>query len=236
MYDVIIPARNEAPTVGLIVSAARQARGVGKVIVVDDHSTDATAHIAREAGAIVISSNAIADKAKALATGVAASKARMLVFFDADIRNVQPSHFEALVEPLEQGYAMSCGLVDYGLKNAFFLRLPPITGMRAIRREVFTVIPKSQLHKYNIEALLNSVVARNALRSCIRVLTGTSHRTKITKRGFLRGTLAHFRMIRQLIACYALSSMRNYGSYIRNREILAPTHAYGRRTPSPVED
>jgi polyisoprenyl-phosphate glycosyltransferase len=235
MYDVIIPARNEAVTVGHIVAAAKQARGVGKVIVVDDHSTDGTAKIARDAGAIVVLSKAKSDKAKALATGAALSRAPILVFFDADIRRVQPSHIEALVEPIWYGYSMSCGLVDYGPKNAIYLRLPPITGMRALKREIFMSIPEKHLDKYNIEALVNSVIARKQLPSAIRVLTGTSHRTKITKRGYYHGILAHIFMVRQLIACYAFSSLRNYWNYRKHNRILAPTHARN-GSPIPIYD
>ncbi len=54
LFDVVIPARNEEPTVGDVVRAALSARGVGAVIVVDDGSTDGTAAAARRAGATVV--------------------------------------------------------------------------------------------------------------------------------------------------------------------------------------
>ncbi len=51
---VVIPAFNEAMSVGAVIEEVRQAApGVG-VLVVDDASTDATAEVAREAGAEVI--------------------------------------------------------------------------------------------------------------------------------------------------------------------------------------
>jgi glucosyl-3-phosphoglycerate synthase len=54
--SVCLPAQNEAPTVGRIVEEIRrdlvERRGlVDGVIVLDDGSTDATARVAREAGA-----------------------------------------------------------------------------------------------------------------------------------------------------------------------------------------
>lgn len=52
---VVIPARNEAATIGDMVAAAAEH---GLVIVVDDRSTDATAERARAAGAVVVPSDA----------------------------------------------------------------------------------------------------------------------------------------------------------------------------------
>jgi hypothetical protein len=70
-----------------------------------------------------------------MAAGVAAARADVLVFFDADLAGARPAHFEALAAPVLAGAcALSCGLLDYGrLRNPLFLRLPPITGLRALR-------------------------------------------------------------------------------------------------------
>ena len=94
LYDVVIPARDEARTIEGVVRPACAARGAGRVWVVDDGSSDATAAIAEAAGAHVVRSFGQGDKALALATGVAASRAETLVFFDGDILHVTPAHFE----------------------------------------------------------------------------------------------------------------------------------------------
>jgi len=49
----IMPARDEAPTVGTVVAGVRRVLGC-EVLVVDDASTDATADAARAAGAVVL--------------------------------------------------------------------------------------------------------------------------------------------------------------------------------------
>src|SRR5436305_13387621 len=98
LYDVVIPARDEESTVAGVVRAARGASGVGRVVVVDDGSSDRTAAVAMAAGAMVVRGAAAGEagsKARALARGVAACDAGVLVFFDADILDVQPVHFEA---------------------------------------------------------------------------------------------------------------------------------------------
>ena len=51
--EVIIPALNEEGAIGAVVRGLL-ARGAARVIVVDNGSTDATARIAREAGAVVV--------------------------------------------------------------------------------------------------------------------------------------------------------------------------------------
>lgn len=52
---VAVPAFNEEPTVGQVVTAVRAAVPHARVVVVDDGSTDGTATVARGAGAIVLS-------------------------------------------------------------------------------------------------------------------------------------------------------------------------------------
>ena len=225
-YDVIIPARDEAPTVAGVVKAARAASGVGRVFVVDDGSSDGTAAEAERAGAVVLSRppGAPGSKARALALGVEASAAPVLVLFDADILEVRPEHFEALAAPVLSGEAwLSCGMIPYGrLRDPFFLRLPPITGLRAIRREVFEAIPDGKRNGFQIEIMINEVIARGGLPSAIRVLPGLRHRSKIRKAGWRRGLPSHLAMTRELLACLRFVPLWTYGAYLKNLKILPP--------------
>ena len=220
-FDVIIPARNEAPTIAAVVRAARESRGAGRVLVVDDHSTDDTEAIARDAGAEVIPSNGTASKALALATGVEATTSPVLVFFDADILGAKSEHFDLLAAPvLDRGFAMSCGMVDYGWKSAMYMRFPPITGLRAVRREVFEAIPAQKLNGFQIEIMINEVVARRRMHSAIRVLRGTSHRSKVEKLGRIRGTRARVAMVMELLHCLTFVPLWTYSNYLENLTIL----------------
>lgn len=221
-YDVVIPARNEAATVGAIVRSALAAKGSGRVIVVDDGSTDATAAIARDAGGEVVSTDGAGSKARALATGVATSEAPVIVFFDADILNARSSHFDQLAEPVLDGsFAMCCGLVDYGVvRSALFARLPPITGLRAVRRELFTAIPDAKLNGFQIEIMINEVVVRAGKRTAIRVLAGTGHRSKLRKQGLWRGLRSHMRMTAELLHCLTFVPLWTYRSYLSNLTVL----------------
>lgn len=87
--SVIIPARNEELRIGrLLESLRRQTIAPLEIIVVDDHSTDATARLAEEAGARLISSAPLPDgwagKPWACWQGAQVSQGDVLVFLDAD--------------------------------------------------------------------------------------------------------------------------------------------------------
>lgn len=220
-FDVVIPARDEGPTVAAVVRAARASRGAQRVLVVDDHSTDDTAAVARNAGAEVILSRGNGSKALALTTGVEATSGDALVFFDADILGAEPAHFDQLASPLDDGYAMSLGLVDYGrLRNALYMRLPPITGLRAVRRDVFEAIAMEKRNGFQIEIMINEVVARGRMRTAVRTLHGTRHRSKVAKLGWRRGLRAHAAMSLELLHCLTFVPLWTYISYLRRLTVL----------------
>jgi chlorobactene glucosyltransferase len=83
---VVIPARNEEGIVG----AAVKSFPPDSVIVVDDHSTDATAEEARETGAGVLNApppvEGASGKASACMAGARILESRWILFADADTR------------------------------------------------------------------------------------------------------------------------------------------------------
>lgn len=86
---VVVPARDEeANLAGLLSSLAAQTRPADEVLVVDDHSTDATATVARRAGTVVVEADPLPQgwtgKAWACWTGARLTTADTLVFLDAD--------------------------------------------------------------------------------------------------------------------------------------------------------
>ena len=111
--DIVIPARDEAGTIGQAVASllAQEYGGEFRVILVDDSSTDGTADIARvAAGAAPAASLEIvtgrpkpagwSGKLWAVAQGVAAGRAPVLLLADADIVH-DPRHLSTLVARLE---------------------------------------------------------------------------------------------------------------------------------------
>ncbi len=110
--SVCIPARDEASTIGPIVESVRAALVeevplVDEILVVDDHSTDATARIATDAGATVVqAADVLPDhgeghgKGEALWKSVFASSGDLIVWCDADITDFHPGYVTGLAGPL----------------------------------------------------------------------------------------------------------------------------------------
>ncbi len=110
--SVCIPARNEEPTVGAIVSTIRTqlVEGLGlvdEIVVVDDHSTDRTGEEAAAAGARVVAAAEVLvehgrghGKGEALWKSLYASTGDVVVWCDADVRDFDPRFITGLLGPL----------------------------------------------------------------------------------------------------------------------------------------
>ncbi|WP_248962871.1 glucosyl-3-phosphoglycerate synthase [Sphaerisporangium perillae] len=110
--SVVLPARDEAGTVGRIVSAIRRdlVEGVplvDELIVIDSRSTDDTAAEAVQAGAKVFAQDEILchldpfeGKGEALWKSLAVTSGDILVFIDADLREFETSFVTGLLGPL----------------------------------------------------------------------------------------------------------------------------------------
>ncbi len=101
----VIAAYNEDRFIGSVVIKTR--RHVDHVIVIDDGSTDDTARVAEEAGALVLRHAENRGKAQAINTGLNKArelKARVTVLLDADGQH-NPDEIPALIAPILEGSA-----------------------------------------------------------------------------------------------------------------------------------
>jgi 4,4'-diaponeurosporenoate glycosyltransferase len=88
---VVVPARDEAEVLPHLLAPLRaQLRPSDEVVVVDDHSTDATAAVAADLGARVVAAPDLppgwVGKPHACWVGARSTTAPVLVFLDADVR------------------------------------------------------------------------------------------------------------------------------------------------------
>ncbi|MGY1719862.1 glucosyl-3-phosphoglycerate synthase [Blastococcus sp. SYSU DS0552] len=110
--SVVLPARNEEATVGRLVADlhAHWVRGVplvDELVVVDSDSTDATADVARAAGADVVATTDVLPamgtrrgKGEALWKSLAATTGDLVVFLDADLLGDVAHYVPGLLGPL----------------------------------------------------------------------------------------------------------------------------------------
>ncbi len=110
---VVLPALNEAATVGSIVATIADdlcsgpTAFVDELVVVDSGSTDATAEVAAAAGARVVQREdvlghipPVVGKGEAMWRGLAATTSDIVVFVDADLQSFTSDYVTALVGPL----------------------------------------------------------------------------------------------------------------------------------------
>ncbi|MGY1631583.1 glucosyl-3-phosphoglycerate synthase [Geodermatophilus sp. SYSU D01186] len=110
--SVVLPARDEEATVGRLVTDLREhwvlrTPLVDEVLVVDSDSTDATARVARAAGADVVASADVLPahgtrpgKGEALWKSLAATTGDLVVFLDADLLGDVTHYVPGLLAPL----------------------------------------------------------------------------------------------------------------------------------------
>ncbi|MGD6832808.1 glycosyltransferase [Sutcliffiella halmapala] len=103
--SVIIPARNEENNIFQLLDSLRPyLNKVKDIIVVDDHSTDSTAEIAKSYGVTVLSLNELPKgwfgKSFGCWNGAKSASGRFLLFLDADI-TVEANGLERLVSEIK---------------------------------------------------------------------------------------------------------------------------------------
>jgi glycosyltransferase involved in cell wall biosynthesis len=99
----LIPAYNEAGTIGEVLERIARLGLETKVIVIDDGSTDDTAAIAEAAGATVIR-KANGGKGSAIRAGIVEAEGDIAVIQDADME-YDPVEVPELIEPIVRGAA-----------------------------------------------------------------------------------------------------------------------------------
>ncbi|EIC21286.1 glycosyltransferase family 2 protein [Thiorhodovibrio frisius] len=152
--SIILPACNEAGALAELLPRLRAQCPQAEILLVDDGSTDATARIAREQGARVISHPISLGNGAAIKTGARSAKGEILVFMDADGQH-DPADIPRLLARLDDGHDMVIGARTKGsqatwgrgIANALYNRLasymtghpiPDLTsGFRAVRAAPF---------------------------------------------------------------------------------------------------
>lgn len=152
--SIVLPAKNEALSVGSTVRRALECQPLAEVIVVNDGSTDDTVKRAEQAGARVVHHPYSKGNGAAIKTGARAAGGDVLVFMDADGQH-DPADIARMLEKMEQGHDLVVGArqkgsqasLGRGLANGLYNRLASwmtghrvedlTSGFRAVRASKF---------------------------------------------------------------------------------------------------
>jgi len=174
--SVVIPALNEAESIGAVVTAMPWGE-IAECIVVDNGSTDGTAEIAALAGARVIASER--GYGAAMSAGVAVAVGEVLVFLDGDGADPVEAMAE-LVGPIERGEAdfvlasriagtrepgsmlgsqvFAGKLIGWMVRVMYGHRYTDMCAFRAIRRECLETMRMSEMtYGWNLEMQIKAV-------------------------------------------------------------------------------
>lgn len=197
----IIPAYNEEKSLGQILDVVVNHPLIDEVIVVDDGSIDSTSLVAKNHNASrVIILNENVGKGKALDIGVQNTEADIILFLDADLIGFKNIHVINLIKPvIDDECEMTVGAIDRSkLSPALNRKLnrieSPFSGMRAIKRGVWDMVPDKYKNKFYIETAITYLAKKKKIKVKPLVLIGVTHIIKEKKMGFWPGHWARWKM------------------------------------------
>lgn len=178
--SIVLPAKNEAVNLASHLSEIRSLYPDAELVLVNDGSTDNTAQIARELGAVVVEHPYSMGNGAAIKSGARKASREYLLFMDADGQH-QPADISKLIDTLQKGYKMVIGARD------------PATQASKPRRVMNFVYNKiaSLMTGFNIKDLTSGfrIVEAKYFRQFLYLLpNGFSYPTTITM-AFLRSGL-----------------------------------------------
>ncbi|HEX5456811.1 MAG TPA: glycosyltransferase [Candidatus Nitrosotalea sp.] len=173
MISVIIPAFNEQEHIGNVIKTAKKIKEIDEIIVVDDGSTDATVEIAKKFGAKIILSRKNGGKGSAMKLGSERAIGDVLLFLDADLKNVNTNKIRSMIEPfrhmvdfVKTRFDRNAGRVTLltakPLLEHFFPEVAqrfeqPLSGQIGIKKDIFDKLTLEQDYGVDVGILIDVV-------------------------------------------------------------------------------
>lgn len=202
--SLIIPAHNEAENIGRVLSVAAKVKEIDEIIVVADACEDETVTVAKKFPTKILERKTSRGKGDAMIYAVERAKGDIIMFADADLKNLTTDHLKKVLRPVIDGKAvMSIGLRDrvFGL-GAVIPKLFPmmaIGGERSMTKDFFNHLPKNEnIHDFGIETVMNYWARDRKLRVAMPVLKNLHQVIKEKKWGFWDGFIARIGLIGQV--------------------------------------
>ena len=217
--SIIIPAYNEAQAIGSVIERIKTLYPNFEIIVVNDGSTDDTAAVAKDAGALVYSHPYNIGNGAAIKSGIRFASGKILVFMDGDGQH-DPEDIERMLKNFPE-YDMVVGARQKGQQtdrsrrfgNKIFnwlasyvakFRVQDLTsGFRAIKSEIAHNLLYLLPNTYSYPTTLTLGVLRNG-----RSLKYLPIQTQVRKKGkskvrLFRDGVKFFMIITKICALYS---------------------------------
>ncbi|GAC1441525.1 MAG: glycosyltransferase family 2 protein [Vulcanimicrobiaceae bacterium] len=207
---VVIPALNEAESIAHVI-AAIPAELEARVVVVDNGSTDATAAVARAAGAVVVRTDppGYGRACRYGAERARADGADAIVFLDGDYSD-DPADMHALLAPLRSGDAdlvigsrlrgrlvpgamawharLGNRLISAMMRAIYGLPITDLGPFRAIRADFYASLAMNEMtYGWPVEMLAKAARQKGRVREIAVAYRPRIGRSKIS--GTIRGTI-----------------------------------------------
>jgi glycosyltransferase involved in cell wall biosynthesis len=214
---VVVPALNEAATIAAVVERISYH---GRAIVVDDGSTDATAELARNAGADVVSHTINQGYDGALNTGFArAAKlgCTYIITIDADGQH-NPAQLTQMIALLDEGNELVLGIRDRFARigetifgrcaNLLWGMADPMCGMKGYATSLYTTAGYFDRRKLiGCELAVRSIVA-----GCRFATMDITVRDRLDASRFARQLSANYRILRAMLILIFIYPLRKAGN------------------------
>ena len=217
--SIIIPAYNEAQTIGDVVAKIISLYPDFEIIVVNDGSTDDTAAVAKDAGALVYSHPYNIGNGAAVKSGIRFASGKILVFMDGDgqhdPRDIEKMleyfpDFDMVVGARPKGYQASWGralankvynwLASYVAK--FTIR-DLTSGFRAVKSDIARNLLYLLPNTYSYPATLTLGVLRSGRSMRYITINAQSRQKGKSKIKIFRDGIRFFLIITKICALYS---------------------------------
>lgn len=178
LIDVVIPARNEADTIGPIIAAFQEVGYARTITVVCDTCTDDYATALAAANMMVnVRIGEYGGKGQAIAEGLNWVETGHVILCDGDLTGLTPDHIHQ--------FACACPWQSVGVPDWPGMSPVPwpvrmdvfaqMSGQRSLPTEIVRSVP---LHGYTVEAFLNRAVAQAGLETKYVRLEGVTGKVR----------------------------------------------------------
>lgn len=199
MLTCVIPAWNEAPRIGGVLAAVTGHPLIGRVLVIDDGSTDGTGAVARAFGAEVLETGGNRGKTGALRLGLMQVTTPHVLLLDADLVGLTAGDVTALGQPVLEGRAKASVSLRGNAPGLWrMIGLDYISGERVLPMALLGphLDALERLPRFGFEVFLNDLLIAQRLPLAVVDWPNVASPSKAHKTGGLwRGLLGDLRML-----------------------------------------